>query len=258
MVSLAGDALQFQSEHQQPFMSSGWRWREPEVWPIINVNSSSEQIPWVRLMNHTPQDRFWKDWKMMWEKNLGFMVPLPGRKLWLDLWELTKNYTQKIINIKAHYHTNLYYQPRQFFSSPENHSSQNFITRNQQRKAPFNPTHNSVKPSSGHNLPQPRVTLSNREMLEKRAKGLCFTCNEKWSPNYLCPNKELHVLIVLEDKEVSQEERGGTDSRGNWDIWAKGRYLSKFYDGHHQFTNNEAKRGNHWKQSDIDDRPRCN
>lgn len=38
-------------------------------------------------------------------------------------------------------------------------------------------------------------------MLEKRAKGLCFTCNEKLSPNHICSRKELSLLVVSEDGE---------------------------------------------------------
>lgn len=48
--------------------------------------------------------------------------------------------------------------------------------------------------------------MTNREMLDKRAKGLCFTCNDKWSPSHVCQQKELQVLISSELEEWDEED----------------------------------------------------
>lgn len=38
----------------------------------------------------------------------------------------------------------------------------------------------------------------------KREKGLCYCCDEKYSPGHRCRNKELHILVV-------QGEEGGEE-----------------------------------------------
>lgn len=43
--------------------------------------------------------------------------------------------------------------------------------------------------------------------MEKRAKGLCFTCDEKWSHNHHCKNKrELNVILGPGEVEVETGE----------------------------------------------------
>ena len=40
-------------------------------------------------------------------------------------------------------------------------------------------------------------------MQEKRSKGLCFRCDEKFRPGHHCKQKELQVLWVLDDEELN-------------------------------------------------------
>ncbi|KAI0524824.1 hypothetical protein KFK09_004212 [Dendrobium nobile] len=51
--------------------------------------------------------------------------------------------------------------------------------------------------------------LTEKEMQDKRAKGLCFRCDEKYMPGHRCKDRSLQVLLVCEDEE--DEERGGND-----------------------------------------------
>ena len=44
-------------------------------------------------------------------------------------------------------------------------------------------------------------TLTDKEFREKRAKGLCYKCDAKWSVNHKCSKKELSVLISYEEEE---------------------------------------------------------
>nr|XP_027122333.1 uncharacterized protein LOC113739303 [Coffea arabica] len=49
------------------------------------------------------------------------------------------------------------------------------------------------------------------EIQHRRAKGLCFRCGEKYTPNHKCGNKEVHMLVVDEvveavEKEMIEEE----------------------------------------------------
>lgn len=40
--------------------------------------------------------------------------------------------------------------------------------------------------------------LSHEEMQQKREKGLCFRCDEKFSPGHRCGSRELQVLVLNE------------------------------------------------------------
>jgi len=41
--------------------------------------------------------------------------------------------------------------------------------------------------------------LLDEEMQDKIRKGLSFRCDEKFGPNHLCRNKQLHMLTIEED-----------------------------------------------------------
>lgn len=47
--------------------------------------------------------------------------------------------------------------------------------------------------------------LSEKELQEKRAKGLCFRCDGKWNIGHKCQKKELSVLLTQEDSSVEEE-----------------------------------------------------
>lgn len=43
--------------------------------------------------------------------------------------------------------------------------------------------------------------LTESEFAEKRAKGLCFRCDGKFTPGHRCPGKTLQVLIISDEEE---------------------------------------------------------
>lgn len=48
-----------------------------------------------------------------------------------------------------------------------------------------------------------------KELEEKKAKGLCFRCNEKYTMGHQCKKKQLYVMEGEQedsDRETSQEE----------------------------------------------------
>lgn len=47
-------------------------------------------------------------------------------------------------------------------------------------------------------------------MQKKRAKGLCFRCDDKWSIGHRCKRRELSVL-VMEEEEDDNTEYSGSD-----------------------------------------------
>ncbi|CAJ2651202.1 unnamed protein product [Trifolium pratense] len=49
-------------------------------------------------------------------------------------------------------------------------------------------------------------SVQNSEIVERRAKGLCFKCGERWHPTmHKCPEKALRVLILGEGETVNEE-----------------------------------------------------
>ncbi|KAF7812607.1 5-formyltetrahydrofolate cyclo-ligase-like protein [Senna tora] len=48
--------------------------------------------------------------------------------------------------------------------------------------------------------------LKAEEVAEKRRKGECFTCDEKYSPVHQCKNKHLHLLIISSPIEETEDE----------------------------------------------------
>jgi len=43
-------------------------------------------------------------------------------------------------------------------------------------------------------------------MDERKAKGLCFWCDENFVPGYKCKNRKLYSLCIIEDEEENSEE----------------------------------------------------
>lgn len=47
--------------------------------------------------------------------------------------------------------------------------------------------------------------MSTKEMVEKRKRGLCFWCDDKFTPGYRCQKKQLYMLTIgNEDIEVDE------------------------------------------------------
>lgn len=50
--------------------------------------------------------------------------------------------------------------------------------------------------------------LSDKELQEKRSKGLCFKCDEKWYMGHRCKRRELSVLLIEGDEEEGTKYAG--------------------------------------------------
>lgn len=50
--------------------------------------------------------------------------------------------------------------------------------------------------------------LTDKELQEKRAKGLCFRCDDKWAIGYRCRKRELSVILLDDDDDKSTYEVG--------------------------------------------------
>ena len=47
--------------------------------------------------------------------------------------------------------------------------------------------------------------MSYEECREKRIKGLCFACDERYTPDHVCENKQFKFLIIEEELDVGVE-----------------------------------------------------
>nr|TKS12805.1 hypothetical protein D5086_0000060320 [Populus alba] len=56
------------------------------------------------------------------------------------------------------------------------------------------------------NPSRPTKFIKNQEFEDRRLKGLCFWCDDKFVPGHRCRNKKVYSLSVLEEEEGSPEE----------------------------------------------------
>ncbi|KAG2303095.1 hypothetical protein Bca52824_031746 [Brassica carinata] len=104
-------------------------------------------------------------------------------------------------------------------NSQGRHQSNNIKPNYQQGNGPGNnnskekpnnaPNSTGGRNSEGHNrLKPPFRRLTKAEVAERKAKGLCYRCDEKYHRNHRCPFPELMVLMIQEDgTEVDISER---------------------------------------------------
>lgn len=50
--------------------------------------------------------------------------------------------------------------------------------------------------------------LTYKELQEKKAKSLCFRCDDKWAIGHRCRKRELSVILVGEDVDEAIEDAG--------------------------------------------------
>lgn len=82
------------------------------------------------------------------------------------------------------------------------HSGESNSATNKQSERSTN--QNQASTSGGN---QNQMKLSEAEYAYKKRNGLCYKCPEKWSKTHICRNKELQLLLVLEERiEDKQEE----------------------------------------------------
>ena len=61
-----------------------------------------------------------------------------------------------------------------------------------------------------HSLPQP-TRLTPQQLEEKRAKGLCYNCDSKYTKGHKCAEKKLFYIDCEEEEEKEQERSKGED-----------------------------------------------
>nr|GEV04413.1 Ty3/gypsy retrotransposon protein [Tanacetum cinerariifolium] len=66
--------------------------------------------------------------------------------------------------------------------------------------------------------PKPFKRLTDAEFADKRAKGICFRCDEKFGPGHRCPGKTLQVLLVGDEDEIEEEFDEKSDEHVHLDM----------------------------------------
>ncbi|OIS95920.1 hypothetical protein A4A49_30277 [Nicotiana attenuata] len=83
----------------------------------------------------------------------------------------------------------------------------NKLQYNQKNPLPNSTNKMPFEPNLTKNTRIPGRRLSAAEMDERRSKGLCFFCDDKYVPGHKCKgNKQLYLVEVTEDEEVEVEE----------------------------------------------------
>ena len=76
---------------------------------------------------------------------------------------------------------------------------------------PTNPPFNNNNVYPNH---KPARPIRTKEMDERRAKGLCFWCDDKFVPGHRCRNRKLYSLCIVEDDgDNSSEEEETMEAR---------------------------------------------
>ncbi|WVZ15409.1 hypothetical protein V8G54_012975 [Vigna mungo] len=57
--------------------------------------------------------------------------------------------------------------------------------------------------------------LTEEEENEKRRRGLCFRCDERYSPGHVCRNKQLHVILLGQEEGVEEDEAPSEKEEGD-------------------------------------------
>nr|GEV60684.1 hypothetical protein [Tanacetum cinerariifolium] len=50
------------------------------------------------------------------------------------------------------------------------------------------------------------LSTASTELADKRSKGLCFKCDQKFGPGHICASRSLQVLLVDEEEEYEEED----------------------------------------------------
>ncbi len=70
----------------------------------------------------------------------------------------------------------------------------------------LNPFVKKVSPT----MPIHRISLT--RMRERKAKGLCYSCDEKWNSSYICKTHKLYLITRVEIQQSEPDEEVFFDS----------------------------------------------
>ena len=104
----------------------------------------------------------------------------------------------------SHYNYTPKQQPTQSYTNP--HTPLISRTQPKQNLPPLLPTPPHLQPRFPTNKPTPIRKISPAEMQLRRDKGLCYFCDEKFTFNHKCANKQLLMLMTKEEEIATHPE----------------------------------------------------
>jgi len=98
--------------------------------------------------------------------------------------------------------------PTTFPLNTTNNPATSHVSLPKRHSAPWS---NSPTNSTYQNPSKPTKFIRNQKLEDRRLKGLCFRCDEKFMPGNRCRNKMVYSLSVVEEKEIIQEEEAAEE-----------------------------------------------
>ena len=114
----------------------------------------------------------------------------------------------------------------------KNHDDSRVVTSDPGNKSNPQTVSSAASSSCEANQPQPNFfkdqgfrRLTDAELKNKSLKGLCFRCNEKFSPGHVCANKQFQVLLLEENVEGENYGEKPKEVGCEFKFWDPGRHL---------------------------------
>ncbi|KAJ1377256.1 hypothetical protein SESBI_49085 [Sesbania bispinosa] len=115
----------------------------------------------------------------------------------------------KAVSLAKLYEEKYTYKPKPTYKQPTNQNHPYTYPKIHNYQPPLLPTPNQ-KPTyqvtaNPHNTPNnPIRKMTPAEMQVRREKGLCYTCDDKFTPQHKCPNR--HFMIMQVEDEIPETE----------------------------------------------------
>ena len=98
--------------------------------------------------------------------------------------------------------------PTTFPLNTTNNPATSHVSLPKRHSAPWS---NSPTNSTYQNPSKPTKFIRNQKLEDRRLKGFCFRCDEKFMPGNRCRNKMVYSLSVVEEEEIIQEEEAAEE-----------------------------------------------
>ncbi|GJV76968.1 retrotransposon-related protein [Tanacetum coccineum] len=134
------------------------------------------------------------------QKEIELAVRMFRPKTLAEVYNLSKIQDAALKLNKQRYRPPLLPTPR-FITNQNTQSPQNSVVV-KQTPAP----NTTLAAKSSFNTPYPKRQLSQKEFQERRAKNLCFYCDEKYTPGHSCRGQVFNLEVVADSVDTSQDD----------------------------------------------------
>ncbi|KAJ1411038.1 Aspartic peptidase domain superfamily [Sesbania bispinosa] len=190
---------------------------------IAAVHLDKEVVPWFQMITRMQPFQSWKHFTKALELEFGpsqFECPSPDALLDCFISGLKPEIKRdviaqsplsllKAVSLAKLYEEKYTYKPKPTYKQPTNQNHSYTYPKIHNYQPPLLPTPNQ-KPTyqvtaNPHNTPNnPIRKMTPAEMQVRREKGLCYTCDDKFTPQHKCPNR--HFMIMQVEDEIPETE----------------------------------------------------